>query len=116
MVAALLAVIAWPTTRIHEATVQHAVCEEHGEIIDVAADAQTAGVEDGERWKSTASDEGGHEHCPFLALGQPGEPAAGVALREARLAAEGDSVPPSSEDRFVTVPLLCLAPKQSPPV
>jgi hypothetical protein len=116
LVAALLAVLAWPATRIHEATVQHAVCVEHGEIIDLADATHSAPVEEGERWRPAFPDEEVHEHCPFLGLGQPGDSTSAVPIREARFVAPARWLRPLSEDRFASVPLLCLAPKQSPPV
>lgn len=114
--AALLAVCAWPATRIHEATVQHAVCAEHGELVDVAEESHSRDPGEGERWASAGPDEEVHEHCPFLALGQPGDPISGAPIRGARLVAAARSLPPSSVEGFASVPLLCLAPKQSPPV
>jgi len=115
--AAVVTLVAWPATRVHEATAEHAICAEHGEVVDVAAgDAHGPMPEEGERWH--AQDEHGdeHGHCPFLVLGQPGDetreerPARSLSVAEAR------PTNPGSEVRLASVPLLCLAPKQSPPV
>lgn len=115
--AALLTLIAWPATRVHEATTEHAVCAEHGEVIDLAAaDAHGPPPEEGERWRARAEHGDEHEHCPFLVLGQAGAAAGEGRPASARLVEAARGKNPGSEVRLASVPLLCLAPKQSPPV
>ena len=115
--AAVLTLFAWPATRVHEATAEHAVCAEHGEVVDVGAgDAHGPTSEEGERWRAQEEHEDEHGHCPFLLLGQPGDgpreaqPPCSLRVERAR------ATNPGSEVRLASVPLLCLAPKQSPPV
>jgi hypothetical protein len=114
---AVLATLVGPSALWHEATTVHAVCPDHGEILDAGHDVPvSAAPVDGPSWTQEESGEGAHEECAFVALSQPSSPTsapppAGVFLQEA-----GGADAPGSEVRFVSIPLLLLAPKQSPPV
>ncbi|NOT30776.1 MAG: hypothetical protein HOP15_10060 [Planctomycetes bacterium] len=108
----------WPAAFWHEATTVHEVCAKHGELVDVSGpeDAPSEGAGEGPLWGEPEEHEGQHEHCPFVTLGQPSPPAPAVRDVGVRLD-EAAAVPPQwSQARRGSVPILRLAPKQSPPV
>jgi len=114
---AVLSLLVWPAAFWHEVTTVHEVCPEHGEILDVSGVfvAPSAGAELGPRWTATKARGEQHTVCAFVTLAQPSSPApaardAGVFLVEAPAIA-----PHASGTRQLSVPLLCLAPKHSPP-
>jgi hypothetical protein len=118
---AVLAFVAWPLAFLHDATTSHAVCPEHGEVVDVPEAHEAAEVEhdhgDGPRVGPGASGEGDHGHCPFVLLAQPKQAAGAYphAVRPLFARVESGAVR-AREARHASVPLLLLAPKQSPPV
>jgi hypothetical protein len=107
--------------KFHEAFVPHRICAEHGEIVEVSgsiaprhqaaeSSAHTPRISD------SKSRETSHEHCGLAWFGRIQE-----LLVDAQLAA---SLPPSQPQvsapceaacAHTSVPLLMLAPKQSPP-
>lgn len=112
-----LALVVWPAALLHEATTLHEICPEHGEILDVAKSSpvpdETHGGEPG--WTSSGQTDGHHELCPFLTLGQPSSPlpqvrVSGVRLLETAIVSSG-----VREARILSIPILLLAPKHSPP-
>jgi hypothetical protein len=115
---------------VHESTVVHAICPEHGEILDVGprVDASvavaahehatgahaTARGEDGPRAQSSGA-QAGHDECLFATLlkadsvtwiGAPSHPV--PLAREARDEAVDAA-------RVAAIPTLSFAPKHSPP-
>lgn len=107
--------VVWPAAFWHEVTTVHEVCAEHGELLDVGPVG--AAPADGEHAPllSASSDEAAHEPCPFLTLAQPSS-----AAPEARAAGEPMFARPAlavlpSAERQLSVPILSLAPKHSPP-
>lgn len=114
----VLATLVWPSALLHEATTLHAVCPEHGELLDVEAHDSTAHGDEaaGLRLVAPGGEDGGHELCPFVALGQPAAPSGEVPLRASRFPGSAALAEAGSEHRFQSIPILCLAPKQSPPL
>jgi hypothetical protein len=107
----------------HFLVVSHAICEEHGELVELGADAAHAPADhapgEGEQTKgSSGAPEGAdrHDHCEVLANAerQLALPAAAlVAVVPAASSTSLELVPASSE--CPSRPLLALAPKTSPP-
>jgi hypothetical protein len=102
----------------HLALVRHAVCDEHGELVDVdVARASEASGSSKQGSQESSSHLGhDHEHCGVLAhLRQQFNPPVFVGI-PARVAALPDvaavlclSAP------SIAIPVYCLAPKNSPP-
>jgi hypothetical protein len=116
---AALALFVGPLLLVHDTTQLHEVCHEHGEVVDVTAQsrAQAPRHEDRPRWDAARDSEAHHDHCLLATLVQPsGEALHLRAWGESRVEAAVPAKTPGSEVRLVSVPLLCLAPKQSPPV
>lgn len=117
-VLSILALLVMPVASWHEATTVHEICAEHGEVLDVAAplehaeDAEAAGPQ----WSASDEEHGEHELCPFLQLGQPTSPPPETPLGAGRPVETAVATPRVEHARHASVPLLCLAPKQSPPV
>jgi hypothetical protein len=114
----VLAAFVWPSVLLHEATTFHAVCPEHGELLDVefAPGGSDHGPDEpGVRLSAAENEEGAHELCPFVVLGQPASPAQDVPC--GRILGEEPLGPVeiAREFRFQSIPILRLAPKQSPP-
>jgi hypothetical protein len=114
---AVLAVSVWPAAFWHEATTVHVVCAEHGELVDVPAPGCASNESDelGADLDAQAPEEHGHDHCPFVTLGQPSEPAPVARAAGVRLVEVAGVCPPGGQTRRVSVPILLQAPKQSPP-
>lgn len=113
-----LAAFVWPSILLHEATTFHAICPEHGELLDVEfahADSDHGPEDPGVRLSAAESENDAHELCPFVVLGQPASPAYDVPC--GRILGKEPLVPVevAREFRFQSIPILSLAPKQSPP-
>ena len=105
---------------MHEAIVQHVICEEHGETIHLAATGGSPSaasssdeLASGTGSPATASAEDEHVHCSVVASRPSLAPSAsGHALA----LLDGFELPRAvSLDLVPAVPLLRLAPKTSPP-
>ena len=107
----------WPA--LHHALFTHAVCAEHGELVHVTAHedhgsgAPTDGTSIG---PLNAGDDDAHDHCQLPpgtheSAAKPSDPALlgpATAAAEVPALAQGDEL-------VCSIPLLALAPKQSPP-
>jgi hypothetical protein len=115
---AILALLVLPVASWHEATTLHEVCPEHGETLDVTAPrGDHAPTTEGEPCLSAAEGEHAeHELCPYVPLGQPSSQAPEARLAEVRLPETRHEVARAHHARHASIPLLLLAPKQSPPV
>ena len=105
---------------VHLAFEQHAVCAEHGELLHVADSGALPAQETSEHPVGPVANgdaEGSeHGHCGVLpAVQQKHKPAAGPLAHSFAPAALVLYAPSSSEVAHAAVPLLLLAPKQSPP-
>jgi hypothetical protein len=114
----VLAALVWPSALLHDATTAHAVCPEHGELLDVGAHDPSADEDPHEGSRLAAAGESGGEHelCPFVTLGQPAALPVDVPPGEGLVAEPVVLVRIGGEQRFQSIPILCLAPKQSPPL
>ncbi|HVJ15767.1 MAG TPA: hypothetical protein VM686_10000 [Polyangiaceae bacterium] len=106
----------WPA--LHHALIRHAVCAEHGEFVHVEAHADHAASDAGKTPAVSASEDGddAHDHCQL----PPGlhDPAAEPAEPPSVLTSTSTGAAPSaapSEALARSIPILSLAPKQSPP-
>lgn len=107
-----LLVSVWPLAVWHELTTMHAVCSEHGEVLDVALRAEGE-PEDGPRLIDLDYDE--HDPCAFASLAQPaGDGGGGPGVRIEALVGRGQAAWPAFV-RAPAYPRYLLAPKQSPP-
>jgi len=106
----------------HFALVRHAVCDEHGELVDVDAVVPAASVSQAARHAELGPQESsshsghGHEHCGVLAhLAQQHSPPvfAGILPRVSAVEAVANAACPSVP--LVAIPVYLLAPKNSPP-
>lgn len=102
----------WPLHAWHGLTTVHAVCAEHGELLDLPLAAEHE-PEDGLRLNGLEGEE--HDACAFAPLAQPAgdgspRPCLERVLVPVPLDARGPETP-----RAPTVPRYLLAPKQSPP-
>jgi hypothetical protein len=104
----LLALASWmlgvAASAIHHAEVEHAVCAEHGDLVEVDSD-EPSGHEDGEEQ---------HEHgCAFDAL----TVVAVASLYKPTTATTTFELGPPGPDRHrvASNPVLAFAPKTSPP-
>ncbi len=111
----LVGVQLWPA--LHNALFTHAVCAEHGELVHVAAHADRTDVAAGETTAISPLDaDDAHEHCQL----PPGtrELAAEPGERATLLDASAEPSATTfveSDERSLSIPILALAPKQSPP-
>lgn len=116
---ALLTLLVWPASFWHEATTVHEVCAEHGELVDVAgADRASSTEHTGEpvlRQADSRDHEAGHEHCPFVALGQPSSSAPEARATGVRMLEQPAFLALPGAERWLSVPILSQAPKHSPP-
>jgi hypothetical protein len=118
---AALVLLIWPAAFLHEATTVHAVCPEHGERLDVAksgalpASVPAGPEEEGEHF-GDGDETGAHEECPFVLLAQPTSAESHAPEWRAELRETHAVDVRAAEQRHSSVPLLLLAPKQSPPV
>jgi hypothetical protein len=124
VVLALIVAIIWPSAQIlaslHEVSVRHVVCDEHGEVAHVSAPEQgspapasSAGTTTTVRDQASATT---HEHCPH----------AGILHRHKSLEAPKQGVAPAlalnagvgEPARYIApgTRLLLSAPKTSPPL
>jgi hypothetical protein len=116
----------------HQATVAHARCAEHGELIHGAADGddyadadaapRAAEVDDAvvrlvARGAGAGDADDDHDHCEICPLTRDGlrfEPPVQVATPVLRVAVA--VTPPVERDIVVAIDLVRVAPKTSPPV
>lgn len=116
LAAALLVPASQVAPLVHLALVRHATCPEHGELIELGAGAvHGAPAPEGSVSRSPAAGED-HEHDHCLLACQPRQDAARVVALAGSLPATERSAPgvqPASA--APGVPLLRVAPKQSPP-
>jgi hypothetical protein len=116
-VLAVLAMVVLPVASWHEVTTVHEVCPEHGETLDVAAaPGCEPSSEGGPRWTTPDEAHGTHDVCPFLQLGQPSTTLSEPVLARALPLASRSEVSLAHRERHAPIPVLLLAPKQSPPV
>lgn len=108
---------------LHLATVQHVVCPVHGELLheagsDHAAHAIEAGtVQDGLARVAPEQDEETHEVCDGVVTVREEQPGlTGPSPQALPLMQRTGTQTPFSTHALSSVPLLRLAPKQSPPV
>ena len=101
---------------VHDLLAQHAVCVEHGELVELGKGPATAARPDGTVSSDAAEvSAGGHEHCAMLAQrrGQAPLPAPAVIAVVPRSAFSSPEA--SRSEAPPQVALVRLAPKQSPP-
>jgi len=118
---ALFYVVQHVSAVAHFALVRHAVCEEHGELVDIGATTSLSPatehsreVDQGSRESSPSTHD--HEHCGVLAhLRQQLAPSvsAGVSARVVAVAEVEIVFGPSAAP--LATPVYCIAPKNSPP-
>lgn len=108
----------------HFLAVQHAVCIEHGELVELhpsdghgAAEARSHDGHESEDEGSGAPRPGEHDHCQLLAKQEREQavaprPAIGIATAQLEL----QPAPARAQDGALAQPLFSLAPKTSPPV
>jgi hypothetical protein len=106
----------------HFALVRHAVCDEHGELVDVDAAtsvhpaSEASPASELSSQKSSSHSGRDHEHCGVLAHLRPHLSApvfAGIPARVAAVPKVAIAICPSSPPR--AIPVYWLAPKNSPP-
>jgi len=107
-----LLVSVWPLAAWHELTTTHAVCAEHGEVLDVAQGGEGE-LEDGPRIVELDFDE--HDPCAFAPLAQPAGAASGAPRVHVEPIRVGAETAPAVAPRAPAYPRYLLAPKQSPP-
>jgi hypothetical protein len=105
----------------HFALVRHAVCDEHGELVDVEATTSAAAAEGSPASElnspqSSSHSGHGHEHCGVLAHLRPHLSAAVFAAIPVRVAARPDiTIASRHRAPSLAIPIYRLAPKNSPP-
>lgn len=114
----ILALLVLPVASWHDVTTLHEVCPEHGETLDVAVlpGAAEQPSDEGPRWSAGEAGHGTHDVCPFVQLGQPSSPAPEVELARALPRPARVEAALAHCERHAPIPVLLLAPKQSPPV
>ena len=111
----------------HFLLVPHAVCEEHGELLELqdASKRVAAGSHDSDTEHGAGHDEGGdsgradgHDHCQLLARRDTQQAVVALAQLEITPAGESEVTAPlqPSLDQAASFPLLLAAPKTSPPL
>ncbi len=106
--------------RIHEALVPHALCPQHGELIELEpgpSPASCVSEESRSELALTAEPEdveSDHEHCAFALLNKQ-QPSSGDRAPVSMLVSEDRSCEHPAERATESIPLLLLAPKHSPP-
>jgi hypothetical protein len=101
----------------HLGTVEHDVCEEHGEIVErphhLSADTERA---DGDS-ENPATEAERHDHCPILAQQHHGRATPQLTPDAPPQAASADRVTPAAAATTArsAIALLRVAPKTSPP-
>lgn len=108
-----LLVSVWPLAAWHELTTTHAVCTEHGELLDIARGGEGE-LEDGPRLVELDFDE--HDPCAFAALAQPAGEALGAPRPQAGPQLLRSEVARTEPPRSEAFPRYLLAPKHSPPI
>ena len=112
-----LALLASLAGRLHEVLEPHAICVEHGDVVELAGapEVHDDAHDGGPRWSRLQADRRDHEHCPFAALGR-GRALHAVCAPSVSIGT-GYSLerPRPSVEVRQSVPLLSLAPKHSPP-
>lgn len=108
-----LLVSVWPLAAWHELTTTHAVCAEHGEVLDVAQGGEGE-LEDGPRLVELDFDE--HDPCAFAPLAQPAGGAGGAPRLQAGPQLVRCEVARTEPPRPEAFPRYLLAPKHSPPI
>jgi hypothetical protein len=108
----------------HEVLVRHAICAEHGELIELSGAVRTsseAEVRSADTPRSStvgaaSDDQAGHEHCPvaFLAKGRTSLQLDVLPEACSEVGCVAGVVAPADREQG-SVPLLLLAPKHSPP-
>lgn len=105
----------------HFVAVQHAICAEHGELVELHddhADSEVGhGSDHGDDEPGQPPGEDDHDHCEQLARGDRElatltAPAVGIAPATP---SQDIAVPPAACVGSASQPLLALAPKTSPP-
>lgn len=107
----------------HFLAVPHAICEEHGDLVELAGDSEHARAdhapEEDEQAKGSSEDPeeaDGHDHCEVLANEQRqlALPAAALVALAPPASSVSLELAPALSD-CLSRPLLALAPKTSPP-
>ena len=114
--AAAIAALLLVTTLLagwHEATVVHARCAEHGELVDVAAGERPLGEH--QIAARDAAPAGDHDHCTLCPRAHDGAPPAIAFVRAAMPPATPVAEAAPREVAIVAVRTLRIAPKTSPP-
>jgi len=116
-----LVLLAGTVGGLHELFEPHAVCAEHGELVErpgAAGAADEHGAQDpasGPRVAKSDPRSSAHEHCPFALLGRSTtSPFEGLRLVVLGAPPEAAGAEASAEPAR-SIPLLSLAPKHSPP-
>lgn len=112
----LLGAELWPA--LHHALFKHAVCAEHGELVHVAAhdDDGAAAPSGATEILAAGADEDAHDHCRLPpGTQQPAAEPDAAALLGIASPPCGAGVLSRDENLPNSIPLLALAPKQSPP-
>jgi len=114
-----LSLFAWQAGAWHDATTVHRVCAEHGEVLDAGARASAERSHPEERPQGPAWSAGlereEHAACPLVVLGQPASTAPEPVAGAGRPCQPGPAPLRGIETPRSSIPLLLLAPKQSPP-
>jgi hypothetical protein len=108
-----LLVSVWPLAAWHELTTTHAVCAEHGEVLDVAHGGEGE-LEDG-RPRLVDLDFDEHDPCAFAPLAQPAGGPGGAPLPRCEAQPLCSAAARPEVPRAPAFPRYLLAPKQSPP-
>jgi hypothetical protein len=112
----LLVLASLVTALAHDLVAQHAVCVEHGELVELGAGLTTAARPDGTVSPDAADvSDGGHEHCALLAQRRSQAPVAAPAVFAVVPLSAFSSPGASRSEAPPQVALVRLAPKQSPP-
>jgi hypothetical protein len=102
----------------HDVSVEHVVCAEHGELIDVEITAASASPSDGPRLEANAAEHSRptrHAHCGFAAMAHGVAEGPGPSLASTAPVAQFAPQSPPPTVPPASIPALHLAPKTSPP-
>lgn len=118
MLAVVLLVAGQLVAFAHEAAVRHAVCSEHGELLDVATPSEHASSTDRDHaeWLAVEGHGGGHADCTIARLlEQPSATeSAAVSIAVATQTTQLADRPLTAVE--LALDLYLIAPKTSPPV
>lgn len=101
---------------LHRATVRHAVCPEHGELLDVAHHPDPSPQEEGPADPGEDPHDSHHDACAFVLLDLDRRPEFhGDLVLRGPEEATAVATPKDQPEGRLTVPRILFAPKHSPP-